>query len=159
MYDSPRELIEALGATPDVLAGLLRSVTQGQAQAARGGDEQWSVVEVICHLRDAEAHALERMRAMRDQPSPPISGYDQIAWASERNSAVGDLRAALAAFLDLRAQHIAELAALQPDEWERIGQHDRHGPVTIANHTLHTVWHDAVHTAQIARQLGRIAST
>jgi hypothetical protein len=153
LYDSNRELIEALRATPDVLAALLRGVSQAQAQAARGGDENWSVVEVVCHLRDAEAHALNRMRAIRDQDNPAISGYDQEALAREHNYAASDLAEALDAFLARRAEHLADLAALSPAQWERQGQHTQHGPVTIQNHTLHTAWHDAVHLAQIARQL------
>src|SRR5579885_3784594 len=113
MYDSATEMIEALRATPDVLQALLRGVTPERARTARGGDENWSVVEVICHLRDAEERALERMRAMRDEENPPIHGYDQEAWARERNYAADDLDNALSAFLRLRAQHTAALAGLR----------------------------------------------
>ncbi|MCB0079367.1 MAG: hypothetical protein KDE47_00480 [Caldilineaceae bacterium] len=45
------------------------------------------------------------------------------------------------------------LAVLSPAQWERIGHHQQHGPVTISNHTLHIVWHDLVHVAQMGRQL------
>ncbi len=153
MYNSTQELVETLSATPDTLRALLRGVTQERASSARGGDEGWSVVEVVCHLRDAEERSIERMRAMRDEDNPRISGYDQEAWARERNYAATDLRDALATFLRLRAQHVAELSALSPGEWERVGLHEQYGPVTISNHTLHKVWHDAVHLAQIGRQL------
>ena len=153
MYDSARELIEALRVTPDVLTTLLRNVTQEQAQAARGGDEGWSVVEVVCHLRDTEEVALQRTRTLRDAADPLISGFDQEALARERNYASDDLRTALTSFFNVRATHLAELEALRPEQWERTGRHAVHGPVTILNHTLHIIWHDAVHVAQIARQL------
>jgi hypothetical protein len=91
MYDTPKDLLDALRATPTVLEALLRDCTQEQAQRARGGDEGWSVVEVLCHLRDAEERALERMRAMRDQAAPFLPGYDQERWARERNYAVVQL--------------------------------------------------------------------
>ena len=156
MYDIPRDLLDAFRATPDTLAALLRGCTQEQAQAARGGDENWSVVEVVCHLRDAEERGLTRTRAMRDADDPFLPGYDQEAWASERNYAAADLRAAFAAFLRLRAQHVAELAALPPAAWERTGRHEEQGRITITAHTLHLVAHDAIHAAQIARQLGRV---
>jgi hypothetical protein len=152
MYDSTRELVDALQATPDVLSGLMRDVTPERARAAHGEGE-WSVVMVVCHLRDAEERALQRMRAMRDEHDPTISGYDQEAWASERNYAADDMRSALAAFLRLRAVHVAELAALSPAEWERTGTHAEAGVITISNHTLHILYHDAVHTAQLARAL------
>jgi hypothetical protein len=154
MYDTPRDLLDAFRAAPDVLEMLLRGCTQQQAQAARGGDENWSVVEVVCHLRDAEERGIERMRAMRDQADPPLPAFDQEQWARERNYAAADLRAALDTFLRLRATHIAELAALAPEEWERTGRHQEQGQITISAHTLHLISHDYMHAAQIARQLG-----
>ena len=77
MYDSSKDLLDALRATPSVLEALLYGCTQEQARTARGGDEGWSVVEVVCHLRDAEERALERMRSMRDAASPHLAAYDQ----------------------------------------------------------------------------------
>jgi hypothetical protein len=155
MYDIPKDLLDAFRATPATLEALLRDCTQERAAAARGGDEDWSVVEVICHLRDAEERGLERMRAMRDHDEPFIPAFDQEQWAHERNYAAADLRAALAAFLRFRAQHVAELAALSPDAWERAGRHEEQGRITISSHTLHLVSHDAIHTAQVARQLAQ----
>jgi hypothetical protein len=153
MYDTARETIEALSATPDVLARLLRGVTQPQAQAARGGDENWSVVQVVCHLRDAEEIAYGRMCVLRDAAEPLIAGFDQEALARERDYASADLQAALAEFSAQRSAHVAALRELTPAQWERVGQHRANGPVSILNHSLHATWHDAVHLAQIARQL------
>jgi DinB family protein len=153
--DISKDLLDAFRAAPEVFEGLLRGVTQEQAQASRGGDENWSVVEVLCHLRDAEERGIERMRAMRDTDEPPLPAYDQEQLAIERNYAAADLREALAAFVSFRAQHIAELTALPPAAWERSGHHSDLGRITIAAYTLHLVSHDAIHAAQIARQLGQ----
>ena len=154
MYDTARETIEALAATPDTLARLLRDVTDTQARAARGGDEGWSVVEVVCHLRDAEEIAIGRMQTLRDAADPVIGGFAQAALARDRNYAAADLPTALAAFAEQRAAHVADLRALRPEQWQRGGRHSAHGPVTILNHALHMLWHDTIHLAQIARQLG-----
>src|SRR6476661_5038115 len=132
MYDVPKDLLDAFRATPAVYETLLAGVTQAQAQQARGGDEDWSVVEVVCHLRDAGQRALERMQAMRNEDEPFLPAYDQDAWARERNYAADDLRAALAAFLQIRAQQIAELEALPAAAWERPGLHEEQGRITIA---------------------------
>jgi hypothetical protein len=156
LYDTAKDLLDGFRAAPAVLEALLQGCTQAQAQAARGGDENWSVVEVVCHLRDAEERGLERMRAMRDEAEPFLPAYDQDAWAAERHYAAADLRAALAAFMRLRAQHIAELAALPADGWERAGRHEEQGRITISAHTLHLVCHDAIHAAQLAEQLGAV---
>jgi hypothetical protein len=153
MYDTSGDLLDALRAAPDVFEYLLAGVSQAHAQTARGGDENWSVVEVVCHLRDAEERALERERAMRDEDYPFLAAYDQEAWARERDYAHGDLRDALSAFLRLRRARVGDLAALTPDQWQRMGRHAEQGDITIAAHALHIVAHDTIHAAQIARQL------
>jgi hypothetical protein len=156
MYNTSQDLLDAFRATSDTLHGLLRGHTHEQAVVARGGDENWSVVEVVCHLRDAEERALERTRLMRDTTDPWLAGYDQEQLAKERNYAATPLDAAVATFLQLRTIHIAELAVLSPQDWERPGEHEEQGAITLGSHILHLVSHDAVHLAQIARQLEQV---
>lgn len=153
MYNLHRELIETLAATPETLTGLLRGIDEAQARSAKGGDENWSVIEVLCHLRDAEEIGLSRMQAMRDENYPSIPGWDQNALALERKYAEADLAPALAAFTETRAAYVAALKALTPAEWERTGQHNDTGDITILTHALHRSYHDAIHCSQIARQL------
>jgi hypothetical protein len=153
MYDTAHDLIDALEAGPDALEGVVAGIDDDLARRARGGDEGWSVVEVVCHLRDAEERAAERMRMIRDEDDPQLAGYDQDAWAIERGYAADDLLEALAAFVRHRDSHVAALRALPPGAWGRAGTHDEWGRVTIENHTIHIATHDVQHLAQIARAL------
>jgi hypothetical protein len=156
MYDSAKDYLEALSAAPTVLEGLVADCTREQARAARGGDEGWSVVEVICHLRDAEERAVERARAMIVEDDPFLSAYDQEQWARDRAYGAADLGEALAAFSALRARHVALLQKLPVAGWDRPGRHEEQGGITIAAHALHMVSHDTIHAAQIARQLHQL---
>ncbi len=149
-------LMDALRASPEVFSALLYGVTQEQAQAARGGDKQWSVVQVVCHLRDNEQIRLERIRLMRAQDNPHIAAYDQEKLAKERNYAAEGLGTALGAFLRNRYNVIAEFESLSPAEWERTGQHQEQGSITIADQLVRAVTHDTIHARQIARQLAGI---
>lgn len=153
MYNTNKELIDLFRATPDILHGLLANVTQEQANQARGGDENWSVIEVLCHLRDAEERNLERVHLMRTQEMPIIEGYDQEAWAKERNYAAVSLTDALTAYLKFRTDFLAELALLAPEDWNRRGRHSEQGEISIINYAHHLAMHDSIHLAQIARQL------
>jgi len=159
MYNLPLELIDALKVTPDTLKGLLSNVSKEQARSAKGGDENWSVVEVICHLRDAEEFTIQRVESMRDQNNPQIIGYDQAALAHERKYNDADLNSALNAFIRYREHLVASLSALAPDDWERGGEHNENGHMTIFSYILHIVSHDAIHCAQIARQLSAIKNS
>jgi hypothetical protein len=153
MYDLHRDLLEALQATPETLTGLLAGVSETQARQATGGDENWSVIEVICHLRDAEEISLQRTLAMRDQDNPLIIGYDQEALARERRYHAADLQSALAGFIAFRRCHLEVLTGLTPTQWERAGHHNEFGDINIFAFAIHKVSHDAIHCAQIARQL------
>lgn len=153
MQDQQQELTEALNATPETLKGLLSKVTLEQARSARGGDENWSVVEVICHLRDAEEISVGRVKAIRAQDCPKIARYDQEALARERDYRNDDPSAALEAFAHFREQHTAVLSELSVAEWERSGEFEAFGQMTIFAHTIHKLYHDSIHCAQIARQL------
>src|SRR5512141_1914785 len=127
MREQRYELIDALNAIPETLKGLLSRVTVEEARSAKGGDENWSVVEVICHLRDAEEISLGRVKAIRDQDCPKIASYDQEALARERNSSAADPYAALETFAGFREQHTAVLAALSAEQWARIGKFEAFG--------------------------------
>lgn len=153
MKDQQQELIEALRSTPEILKGLLSKTTLEQARSAKGGDENWSVAEVICHLRDAEEISLGRVKLIRDQDRPRIARYDQEALARERNYRDADPYAALETFASFREQHTVVLSQLSAEDWERSGEFEAFGRMTISAHTIHKLYHDSVHCAQIARQL------
>lgn len=157
MYDLHRDLLDALNATPETLTGLLNGVSEGQARSATGGDENWSVVEVICHLRDAEEISIQRTLAMRDQDNPLIIGYDQEALARERKYHETNLQSALAGFIAFRQRHLDVLAGLIPEQWDRPGRHNEFGNINIFAFAVHKASHDAIHCAQIARQLTSVS--
>ena len=155
MYNTKQDLIDALSATPDILAELLAGL-----QAKPGGlppvpPGEWSPVEIICHLRDAEERALERMRLMRDKKNAVIEGYDQAAWAVERNYKGDDMWKALDQFQTLRRVHVDELTKLPIEDWQKGGEHAEFGHITILGQTTHSVSHDAVHLRQLAGLAGR----
>ena len=76
MYNTIQDLLDAYRATPETLQALLRDYLPERAAIPRGGEEDWSVVEVICHLRDSEEASLQRTRLMRDQTNPKLSARD-----------------------------------------------------------------------------------
>lgn len=153
MADPNPDILDALRAGPDIFVALLAGVTDAEARTARGGDENWSVVEVLCHLRDAEERALERTIAMLTEQRPDLPAYNQDAWARERNYAAANLPDALASFLEFRRRHLAALEGRPSVDWQREGVHEESGPITVQSHAIHMAAHDAIHAAQIGRQL------
>ena len=152
MYDLQHDLLDALKAALDILNGLLNGIGAAQARSARGRDDNWSVLEVVCHLRDGEEFFIKRFQAMRNQNNPLITRYDQAALAHERNYKNADLRVALVSFNSFRGQTISEQSKLNPERWRNLGQHSELRQITIFAQIIHHITHDAIHCAQIARQ-------
>ena len=146
MYDSHQDLLDGLRSTPTVLERLVKT-----SRPAPGTPDEWNLAEVVWHLREAEARALERMRAMRDRERPFLAAYDQAALARDGRYAEREIDAGVRDFAALRHTAIAELEALTPEQWDREGQHEEIGTITIFNHAIHIAGHDLNHLAQVAR--------
>jgi len=149
----PDELIDLLRKTPAILRGLTAGLDDASAQA-RAGDNDWSVVEVVGHLVDAERRARERIEQLQREDLPHLEGYDQMALVERHAYRSRSLAEVLAEFERERGERIASLEALDANGWQRGGTFASHGPVTLREITLHMCWHDANHLAQIAGRVG-----
>jgi hypothetical protein len=153
MTEEQRELVELYRATPTVLRGLLRNVLESDLRRRGTDDDAWSIIEVVCHLRDAEASIYERVRCVQREERHFAWNYDPDALAESADYLSADLGAALDAFEQLRIEHAAFLTTLTADEWHKTGVHEVGGEYTILELTRHMGWHDMIHLAQIARKL------
>jgi len=67
---NPAKALRTLRKTPPLLVNLLEGVTQAQARSLRDGPDGWSVLWIVCHLRDVEAIFTQRVRDLLDAPNP-----------------------------------------------------------------------------------------
>ena len=82
-----------------------------------------------------------------DRPSLPAD--DDELWAIERDYRGQDPRRTLDRFRDLRSELVAALRDLPPEAWERAGEHEVAGPVTLRWLTERIRAHDHEHLDQI----------
>jgi hypothetical protein len=141
-----------LARTGDELAAAIRG--RGDADLARRPDaKSWAPVEILCHLRDIEeqfALRFEQVLAMHE-PVLPAAAPDR--WAEERQYLRNDAGQALAHFRARRAEGLARLRSLAPEQWTRGGIHATRGRVTADDLLTLMAWHDDNHLAQLARAL------
>jgi uncharacterized damage-inducible protein DinB len=153
MFDEQAELIDANRAAPSILRTLVREIDDERGRK-RAGDGGWAIVEVIAHLADAEARVIDRVQRMTAEEMPVLEGYDQEALAEERGYLGMSLTSEVARFERLRAEHIAQLEALDKAGWSRAGRHTEVGVITVQQLVAHMTKHDAIHLAQIAGMVG-----
>ncbi len=149
---SPGELLTSYRATPRVL----RTLTSGRSDDElnwRSRNEDWSIVEVIAHLADAEDNSHERVKRMLAEEHPSFLDYDEKAWARDRDYRSKTLDEVLTRFCDQREAHIRTLEALDDTGWARTGDHNTMGALTVSSITDSMISHDMMHLGQIADSL------
>jgi uncharacterized damage-inducible protein DinB len=111
--------------------------------------EKWSMLEILCHLRDVEQLFVERYAkiANHDRPQLRMINQDELAVRLRYNE--DDPTAVLREFQALRAETVAVLSALAQQSWERVGLHPNRGEFSMAANAVMHVAHDANHLARL----------
>jgi hypothetical protein len=147
------ELLDVYAKGPLVLEALLRDITDDELRRAGAGEDRWSILEIVCHLRDAEHLVRERYRKMRDEDNPFMAAWHPDIVAGEGDYREQPLGDAIEGFARARAASVDILGDLDAAGWQRGGIHQENGAITIESLATHMAFHDTVHLAQISRRL------
>jgi uncharacterized damage-inducible protein DinB len=142
------ELLSRLEAGPPALAEASKGIDAETARR-RPAPDKWSIVEIACHLRDAERVYAERFTkvAHQDRPSFWIPDNDRLAERLRYREA--DLASVVKDFRRLREDTLVLLRALPHPVWQRTGLHPRRGEETLETLAGHLADHDRGHIEKI----------
>ena len=120
------------------------------AWTRRPAEGEWSITEIVCHLRDVEAEVhLPRLRDLIEADNPFISSADTDPWAVERDYLSQSGPQALQDFVAARDQTRAFLAELPASAWNRPARHAIFGPTYLAEIVGWMLGHDRIHLEQL----------
>jgi len=112
----------------------------------------WSVLEVVCHLRDEETDDFrQRLRLTLEEPAKEWPGIDPDAWVRERRYQERSLQRECDAFLAERRKSLDWLKGLASPDWSRVHTRPRFGSMAAGDLLAAWVAHDLLHVRQIAR--------
>ncbi len=151
------DAVSRLAAMPQFVSSALASVPSAELtrQPAPG---EFSLVEHACHLRDVEREAyLVRVQRMLSEREPALEPFDGGAVAAARDYPRQDAFAAIRAFAAARAESLATIARLGPEELAREGTFGGQR-VCFADVISMMVAHDGEHREEMSRLLARIGS-
>ena len=123
----------------------------------RPAAKEWSVLELVGHLTDAEIVMSGRYRWALSHDQPPLLGYDQDRWVDRLRHNDEDPEELLLLFTTLRKANIALWKRSSPQERERVAIHAERGPESYDLMFQMIAGHDRFHLNQIQatlRQLG-----
>src|SRR4051812_29311215 len=142
--------IEVLQKTETRLRELSRGLTRSQL-AQREAPGKWSINHVLRHLADSEIVWGWRMRMALAHDRPPITGYDQDAWADKLGYGEADAGESIREFGVLRAGNLRLLKNATPADMKRVGVHAERGEESVAHMMKLYAGHDILHLNQVER--------
>jgi hypothetical protein len=142
----PDDPAEVQAATP-ALARQLVADAGDDVRTAPAVDE-WSVLECVGHIVDAEIVLAGRYRWILAHDEPDIAPYDQDLWVTRLRHRDDDPDRLLALFDALRAANLELWRRARPAERARIGTHRERGPESLELTFRLLAGHDRVHLAQ-----------
>jgi uncharacterized damage-inducible protein DinB len=142
------EIIEALRLLPERVRKEIAGLSEEQLRF-RPGEGQWSLKEVIGHVRDFAEIDHDRLMRMITQERPMLPGYDQEDLAREHNHQEADPQTVLEELASIRQQTVHVLTELVDASWARTGRHLERGTFSIREHVDHIVDHEALHLEHI----------
>ncbi len=160
---NPPSVEQAIKRLPPRMLGnvaALFGLTAGLADSqwlSRPNTDEWSPLELVCHIRDRERDvyrpAIERI-AQEDNPfiAPPPPGTAP----GERDLSGESGELGVQAFADERAQTLAFLATLDDAAWRRPARHALFGPTSLIEMAQFAARHDRLHLSQLEETLAAL---
>jgi hypothetical protein len=142
--------------TQVLLEMLLDGVDTETATTLTDGPDGWTILEIICHLRDFELIWQQRMRLVIAENNAPLPSFDHETLAIQNDYKNQDYATVWAERIALRAESQALIESISGDTWDRTGLHPEFGPLALAEIRFQIVLHDIDHLEQIARVLGKV---
>lgn len=132
----------------------LRRVVVGMSEQQMSQPEapgKWSVRHVLRHLADSDLVWAWRLRMVLAQDRPPLTGYDQDAWATRlhyQDALAGD---SIDEFEVVRRGNLRLLERASTADLDRVGVHAERGEESLAHMMRLYAGHDLLHIRQIER--------
>ena len=147
---NPTKAFRTLRKTPHVLSHIVAPLSQEHAITWRDGAAGWSILYILCHLRDMEALYIGRVEDILSQPNPTFRTLSNDELIRQNNySDEQPFQTVLAEFMHRRNQLIALLEGTVENQWLRTGIHPQQGPATLLDVAINCGLHDVDHIEQI----------
>jgi uncharacterized damage-inducible protein DinB len=143
----PLVVLRGTGAT-------LRRITEGLTEKTMSAPEapgKWSIRHVLRHFADSDLVWAWRLRLVLAQDRPPITGFDQDAWAERLRYDEAPAHESIEEFSAVRRGNLRVLESASSEDLKRVGVHAERGEESIEHMMRLYAGHDLLHIGQIER--------
>jgi len=131
-------------------SGQLRTLVAaaGDRLQIHPAEGEWSVLELVGHIFDAELNVSTRLRWVLAEERPILYGYDQELWVKASRHNQADPDELIQRFEALRRSNMSLFTRSDPSDRERIGLHQERGEESFETLYRLIAGHDGMHLAQ-----------
>jgi uncharacterized damage-inducible protein DinB len=139
-----RTFIEPFATAGRDLVAAIRGLTPEELRATPGPGA-WSILQLVIHLADSDAIAIDRMKRVLTEDNPTLLYADETAYVRELFCDEQSVEDAVL-LIDVGRRQFARVLRKVPDAaFERFGTHNRRGRMTlgrlVAEYTEHLAHH------------------
>jgi FMN phosphatase YigB (HAD superfamily) len=147
-FKSKESISAIMSATPAVLNGLLKKL-DSELWSRKPSDNDWTLTELICHLRDTEReiHHMQ-LKLFNEKEEPFIPRPDTGVWASQRDYMHENGITALEEFNIARRETFSYLDSTSDEAWTQKARHAIFGPTNFLEVSGFMAEHDRLHIQQ-----------
>jgi uncharacterized damage-inducible protein DinB len=128
--DTMQQLIEQFAAGGNRLRRAVEDLS-GADLHARPGPGQWSIHELVIHLQDSDAVAIDRMKRVISEENPTLLAYDENLYVARLHYDAQSAEDAVSLFDIGRRQFARVLRRLPNEDFLRQGTHNESGVLSV----------------------------
>lgn len=140
-----------------LLGMTINGVSQSEAQQLSDGPDGWTILEIMCHVRDYQEIFIDRVERMVEEDHPTLKPFDEVARVAlftQNQYAQQNLMAVFDDYVATRLKFIDYVGQLEDSQLTRTGLNPLRGDIDVMVEIYHTFMHDVDHGEQIARVRG-----
>ena len=138
-----------LAATPRRFAALFLAL-EPELHRVRPDGQPFAFAEHLWHLADLETEAFQvRLRRLLEEESPFLPDFDGTAAARHRDYLSKEPAEGLRRFSAARARTLELLDRVRPGDWDRMGEQQGAGALTVADLPDRMLAHDRAHLEEL----------
>jgi hypothetical protein len=144
----PFESLNSLKQTPDKVKRLIEGF--GEQDLNREVFEgEWSIRNILSHLRDAQGVLLYRLTLLLEEENPVIESKAVFEWAKDESDRPQSATTIFKTYEDSREKTLEVLEGIPLVDWWRKGRHQEFGEVSVWQQTSYFATHELTHLPQI----------
>ncbi len=144
----PSAALERLRETPLVVEKLIEGLSD-EALNRMPADGGWAIRNTLSHLRDAQGVLDFRVDLFLQEAHPILESKAVFAWAKNEAERPPSARDIFETYRTSRAETLRKLGSFAPSDWDRVGEHEEFGTVTLRQQVSYFAAHESTHLGQI----------